>query len=217
MGRKLKRVPMDFDWPLDEVWGGYLNPHWRKCPDCEGGYTASYQALDRLVHLIMIAGRASLVSEWERLHPWLLSAGLQSIGDTMHELTAGLAGRACHHGGHDASDRWTAVRKIITAAGLPEEWGICRTCDGESVHPSVKDAYESWEPTEPPAGDGYQLWETTTEGSPVSPVFGSLEALCEWAASNATTFGRFTASAADWMKMLQDGHVQHREGNLIFM
>lgn len=39
MGRELKRVPLDFDWPPKEVWKGYLNPHWessRPCPACEG-------------------------------------------------------------------------------------------------------------------------------------------------------------------------------------
>jgi hypothetical protein len=29
MGRKIKRVPLDFDWPFEETWEGFLNP-WRK-------------------------------------------------------------------------------------------------------------------------------------------------------------------------------------------
>ena len=34
MGRELKRVPLDFDWPQNKVWHGYLNPyHSTKCPD----------------------------------------------------------------------------------------------------------------------------------------------------------------------------------------
>jgi len=39
MGREIKRVPLDFNWPIDVVWGGYLNPFYKqsiKCPDCEG-------------------------------------------------------------------------------------------------------------------------------------------------------------------------------------
>ena len=39
MGRVLRRVPLDFDWPLEERWKGYLNPHYkdcRECPFCEG-------------------------------------------------------------------------------------------------------------------------------------------------------------------------------------
>jgi len=42
MGRELMRVPLDFDWPLGEIWEGYLNPYWKyrqECPSCKGsGY-----------------------------------------------------------------------------------------------------------------------------------------------------------------------------------
>lgn len=37
MGREIKRVPLDFDWPLNEVWAGYLMPEayaGKQCPDC---------------------------------------------------------------------------------------------------------------------------------------------------------------------------------------
>lgn len=35
MGRTMKRVPMDFDWPLGRVWKGYLNPYKGcECPWC---------------------------------------------------------------------------------------------------------------------------------------------------------------------------------------
>ena len=37
MGRELKRVPLDFDWPLKKVYEGFLNPYFSKnCPFCEG-------------------------------------------------------------------------------------------------------------------------------------------------------------------------------------
>lgn len=41
MSRTLKRVPMGFDWPLDKIWGGFINPYYKQaveCPDCENGY-----------------------------------------------------------------------------------------------------------------------------------------------------------------------------------
>ena len=31
---------------------------------------------------------------------------------------------------------------------------------------------------------GYRLWETTTEGSPVSPFFQTVDELCTWAETN---------------------------------
>lgn len=43
MGREIKRVPLDFDWPLKKVWSGFINPHWQyaqPCRDCdESGYS----------------------------------------------------------------------------------------------------------------------------------------------------------------------------------
>lgn len=43
LSREVKRVPLDFNWPLNEVWEGYLHPenlHERKCEACEGtGYS----------------------------------------------------------------------------------------------------------------------------------------------------------------------------------
>lgn len=39
MGRELKRVALDFEWPIDKVWMGFLNPHYvhnHDCPVCNG-------------------------------------------------------------------------------------------------------------------------------------------------------------------------------------
>ena len=57
----------------------------------------------------------------------------------------------------------------------------------------------------PPAGEGYQLWETTSEGSPVSPVFATLDELCQWCEKEATVFGPFKASKEEWKKLLEEG------------
>lgn len=38
MGREIKRVPVDFDWPLNKIWYGYQNPFWQyrqECPHCK--------------------------------------------------------------------------------------------------------------------------------------------------------------------------------------
>jgi hypothetical protein len=48
MGREVKRVPVDFDWLLNEVWQGYLMPdrlHEDKCPDCKSGYSPQAEHL----------------------------------------------------------------------------------------------------------------------------------------------------------------------------
>ncbi|NTF17951.1 hypothetical protein G6L37_06010 [Agrobacterium rubi] len=35
MGRELKRVALDFKWPLNKPWKGFLNPHYEDCHKCE--------------------------------------------------------------------------------------------------------------------------------------------------------------------------------------
>lgn len=125
MGRELKRVPMDFDWPTDKVWWGYIQR--AACDDC----------------------------------------------------------------GPDGK--------------INGEW--CPKCEGEKDYRVL---------TDPPSGDGFQLWETTTEGSPQSPVFATMRELSEWCEINATVFADFTATAEEWRKMLDDGDVHARDGNIIF-
>jgi hypothetical protein len=43
MSRELKRVRADFNWPLNKVWVGYLNPHgktYKQCEACKGNGTS---------------------------------------------------------------------------------------------------------------------------------------------------------------------------------
>lgn len=51
MGREIKRVPLDFDWPLHETWHGFINPFYEYQVDCEhcnsSGYTPEAYRLDR--------------------------------------------------------------------------------------------------------------------------------------------------------------------------
>lgn len=221
MGRELKRVPLDFNWPLNKTWDGYLNPHFKKCPDCENGSTNAMTRLTDLVHLLMLSGSDSIGG---KNHPYFdhISRGVYGFNSApskdMIELTSGLAGRTPSGFGHDACDNWSAVKKIIKSAGLnPKKWGICPTCKGDSLHPDQAKLYHKWKPTEPPTGEGFQLWETTSEGSPTSPVFSTLESLCEWLEPNSTTFGSNKTSKENWMQMLDGGHVHHKEGNMIFI
>jgi len=45
MGREVKRVALDFDWPWGEIYAGFLCPHWPdacdpdvECKDCATGW-----------------------------------------------------------------------------------------------------------------------------------------------------------------------------------
>lgn len=53
----------------------------------------------------------------------------------------------------------------------------------------------------------YQMYETTTEGTPISPVFETPEQLARWLADNkASTFAGMTTSYESWLRMIGVGH-----------
>lgn len=136
MGRKLMRVPLDFDYPIGKVWYGYffvLSFCQDNCDECK---------------------------------------------------------------------KYAEIKKIpINSYGCPDFEAFY------NIHLDV----------EPSEGEGYQLWETTTEGSPSSPVFESLEALCEWCEENATTFGDFTATKEEWRNLLSADLFIVEKGNIGFI
>jgi hypothetical protein len=110
MGHKtIKRVPMDFDWPLNEVWPGYL------------------------------------------------ITGLCGVFD-----------------------------------------GDCDKCNNFSIIIGERGCGPNLK-IDPPEGPGWQLWETTSEGSPISPVFKSPEDLADWCVPNATFFAGITGTKLEWL------------------
>jgi hypothetical protein len=118
MGREVKRVPLDFEWPLKRAWFGYVVPS-APCQLCAGG-------------------------------------GERRGGDS------------------------------------------CPVCDGYGI------VY--WGRIEVPVGDGWQMWETTSEGSPISPVFATPEGLARWLAdTGASAFGGTPATYEQWLGMVRVG------------
>ncbi len=82
--------------------------------------------------------------------------------------------------GHDAINCWVVIGAECERLGCPSK---CEHCDGHGyTWPSdeARKLNDDWKCTEPPLGDGYQLWETVSEGSPISPVFDTPEALATW-------------------------------------
>lgn len=338
MGRELRRVPLDFGWPLKKTWKGYLNPYGIlrvDCPDCGGsGYApqakrfedewyghvafdpVAYGAKpltidnpkirDRAVRnvshspdfymtpdemrrerenlqragvdlmelqggetaqqegLVPIEGhrRSAIAREQRRLfeqcfrHQWmhhLIQADVDALvahgrlmdftnrpinqeqADKlkMQEAAGGsgywLKESNGHHPTADEVNDWSldgmahdSINAHVCIEARCEREGFPHTCtkcggDGDYYSAEDKKLHDEWEPEGPPDGPGFQLWETTSEGSPVSPVFPTLDALCEWAAEGATTFGSFKASAAEWRKMLDADFVCHAEGNAVFI
>jgi hypothetical protein len=203
MGLEVKRVPLDFDWPESEPWHGFVNPHYVKCEDCEGGQKASGWALQRFVHLLVVAGSDSLrrpksfeptPGSWQEVregraivnfpHPWTVQAGIDDPGTDFHELVKGLAGGGSNQEvfGLGGGKNWEIMKRLLRVAGLRRDWLTCKTCNGSGIHPEHRVAYDAWERTDPSEGPGWQLWETVSEGSPCSPVFATPEELARYLA-----------------------------------
>ena len=221
MSRELKRVPMDFNWPIGEIWKGYRNPyHPEDCPSCKGsGYNAETEEILRSFYDFDGRGNRWCDDITEEEVAALLKA------NRLWDLTRGgkipTAAEVNHWNktrmGHDGVNEMILVKTRAKRLGV---YGKCPLCDGVGhlwCDPKYEDLYENWEPIEPPIGDGFQLWEDVTEGSPVSPVFASLDELAEWAAENATTFGAFKTTKEKWIAMLSDGLVCHQEGGVVWM
>lgn len=65
MGREIRRVALDFDWPLQKVWEGFLNPHHKPCPEeaknnCHAGATSAGKWLDSIARLIALVGEEAV-------------------------------------------------------------------------------------------------------------------------------------------------------------
>jgi len=235
MGRTLKRVPMDFDWPIDQIWLGFLNEHYGRgqdCVVCEGsGYSPEYCKLNDKWYSFEESnylpnpyreGFRYNANAWNnnlttedvkalldagRLHDFT-KQGITPTAEQVNEWN--LKGM-----GHDSINAHVCIE-----ARLNGKSSTCQKCDGEGrIWPSdeAKKAYHDWHPTEPPKGEGFQMWNTTTEGHPQTPVFETLSELSEYCAEHCTTFASNKTDAESWASMLGDGMVHHKEGNMTFI
>jgi hypothetical protein len=81
--------------------------------------------------------------------------------------------------GHDSINASVVIRARCKRDSQPE---LCATCEGHGSverYPGQRADAEAWEPTDPPTGEGWQLWETVSEGSPMTPVFPTADALID--------------------------------------
>lgn len=230
--RELRRVPLDFDAPLNKTWSGYVNPHPAppKCTACDAtGQNPGTRQLEETFYPHQVGGdehrawhdkitdrevkalvkKGRLVDWTHRIVP---DQGWVRWEDgripTAAEVNAAQRSRefGCRH---DSLNRWILVETRARRLGV---WGRCEVCDGNGSvphqDPELQRAFESWKPSQPPRGPGYQLWETTSEGSPVSPVFESAEVLARWCTTNATIFASMKTSYENWLKMFREDGVE---------
>jgi hypothetical protein len=105
--------------------------------------------------------------------------------------------------GHDAINRSICIQYRAEKIGV---FGYCETCNGHlEVWDSeeAREAAEKWVKEEPPSGEGWQMWEHVSEGSPISPVFGTKEELADWLGES--TFFNNNSDRDTWLKFIEVG------------
>lgn len=247
MSREVRRVPLDFDWPLRKTWEGYFTParlREKSCPDCDNGYSPQAKHLHDLWYGYIPFdpastgstplrydtpavrtraernvtrapeyygfGERAIVREAQRLadlwngqwshhlsqddvdalvaadrlydftHVWSAETRWQRIDPPVRPTAAKINEWSLHGFGHDGINAGVVIRARCEREGVRD---TCATCDGHGsleAYEGQRAEAEAWEPVQPPVGDGWQLWETVSEGSPVSPVFPTAEALAQW-------------------------------------
>jgi hypothetical protein len=203
MGREIKRVALDFDWPINVTWKGFVNPYSSQtCSACDGsghnpetkqisddwydfagtGRKWCYNITQHEVDALIERGRL-----YDFTHQWTPGKGWQKI-EPPPVVTADMVNQWSRHGlGHDSINHWVCVEARAKRLGV---YGECPACNGEGqiwFNEHIKELCENWydnERYEPPAGEGWQVWETVSEGSPVTPVLPTKEALIEYLVQN---------------------------------
>jgi hypothetical protein len=178
VSREVRRVPLDFDAPLDTVWAGYVMPdHLTQtpCPTCVDGATAASKWLETFCRrLWMLAEDAIAQERGKPMHPYLTNdpcpvttrGAYNAATHTWTEwpqlirpsadilpLIGGLVGETPDYfrGIIPGDHSYKMLMKIVEAAGLdPDTWGICTTCNGEAR----LDAYEG-------QSDDIEAWQPT--------------------------------------------------------
>lgn len=236
MGREIKRIALDFDYPINKmIWKGYHNPYsGLECKVCCGsGESPEFKKLsddwygfnnpkNKWSDKITQDEVQALVDE-ERLWDFtrvplndeqkeIVRAKIADGGNSWLPFDNGYIPTADEVNewsksrmGHDSINKWICVKARALRLGFTES--ECSCCKGNGyIWPDEKyeKLAEEFESIEPPAGDGYQLWSTTTEGTPMSPVFAEPEDLATWLYdNNASSFGSSTATYEQWLAFIR--------------
>lgn len=188
MGRMLKRVPLDFDYPINKVWEGYINPYKNSCEGCNRGSSVGYsfdgEYIEQAVKKFLGTPELRESKMFRKIIQKLIEPSELLERENNSHVSSTMA--------------YAAMVNLGKIAGLEDGWIGCQnpTCKEE------REKFHSFKETEPPNGKGYQLWENTTQGSPQSPVFETLEELTVWCAENANIFANEKATKEEWLKML---------------
>lgn len=250
MGRAIKRVPFDFEWPLTKIWRGYINPYIpapctacgrtglnadsRKLIDEWYGFGLGSEARAWKLNLDQDDVHALIAEDrlWEFTHVPIDEQQRQELADQAanggdsHFLSyktgyvpdaEDVNAWARRHNYHDRINMSICVEAKARRLGI---FGLCKYCEGNGCYfanDEIRILHDQWIPEEPPNGPGYQMWETTSEGSPISPVFHTMDGLCRWAEANLTIFGDRKFNRSQWAEVLQNGGTSYKEDGVVFI
>lgn len=195
MGREIKRVALDFKWPLGEIWDGFKSPDSGEapCPFCKDshGYTSGYGRMGLAIHNLSDYNlRKGILpsdgKDYEEADLLILRALREKVNGpgllpAEEERLPYVYGFRPDRGMTDSKRMiYDLLTHLAKSLDLPLEVFFCKTCKGKGN--IVKDHEQNaralaWVATPPPEGEGWQIWETVSEGSPVSPVFATAEEL----------------------------------------
>ena len=228
MGREIKRVAANFDWPLEKIWDGFLMPDELRpipCKTCDqqGTNQATKEIADNFygdgradpnrwcdkitqdeVEALVREGRLmDLTHTWSREQRWRpKDPPYMPTADEVNRLNA----RASLNG-HDAINRWILIKARAQRLGV---YGDCPRCGGhgegwrDDAHHAAHDA---WTETEVPSGDWWQVWETVSEGSPVTPAFATAEELIEYLVTDGDAWDQKRGSGG-WLRANAEKYVK---------
>lgn len=185
MGREVRRVPMGWQHPM----------HWTPRWDRRTGTSPM-----KLVPRPLFEDYPGAVADWEAEgQRWARREGFDWDFHAEYNLTG--------YQGHKDTEP-----TVHPFDGPDGEKVTVR--DADHLHELLIAEHETQRPDpadympEFPEGTatGWCMYETTSEGTPISPVFETPEELARWLADNgASTFGYNTATYDQWLGMIQAG------------
>lgn len=188
MGREVRRVPMDWQHPM----------HWTPRWDRMTGTSPM-----TLVPLGLMDDYPGAVATWEEEGEQL--ARREGFDWTFH-LEYNLTGYQGH------KDTKPVAHPFVVDEDADEDGVTVR--DADHLHELMTAKHQTYRPDPAdympvfPEGTatGWVMYETTSEGTPISPVFEMPEELARWLADNgASTFGHSTATYDQWLGMIRAG------------
>jgi hypothetical protein len=226
----LKRVPMDFDYPLHHVWYGYKSPYASvNCPYCFNGREHGSDGWSPAARNMKNNFLRTSDPHWIQMDDYRYDDNAWGNHITQEECQMLWDnGDLCHfqevptpemlrryfnlHFGF-GSEHTPLIRHRL---GEDQTW--CWRCKGEGefyITPEIAKAAEEWEDIEPPEGEGFQAWEDVSAGSPISPVFSTLEELSDWCVQNKPFDVK--ATKEQWTEMFAKDNVHMTIGNATFV